>query len=249
MTQYTCQHCNFCATTRDMFPNSENVCKNCIRDRPIAWKTMIFCLAKQNNNFPAELQTKPVKRAKATHELQNLASPSAKRLMDNMKFDTIVFKEWTQKKLELQKAKGGQCAYSDACLDHMLEWILNKKNAGNIVIHSTDISQCSWNDSPIMLSPWPTPVSHTSPPVVTSCDATPVASSWEIKFRKQQKKYKALQKRAGDLEKTIQRLTRQNSQYEIKAETMVELINHLTQQLINGGGTRENHTSSIMVDR
>ena len=248
MTQYICQHCNFCATTRKMFPNSEHVCKNCIRDRPIAWKTMIFCLARQNNNFPADLQRKPVKRAKATHELQNLASAPAKQLMANINFDSIIFKEWTNKKLELQKAKGGQCAYADACLDHMLEWVLDKKNAGNIVIHPADISHCSWKDQPPMSSPWPSPISNTPRPVVSAHDVTPVASSWEIKFRKQQKKNKALLKQVGELERTIHTLTAQNKEINIRNETMVELINHLTQQLITTTSAKTNQGNLVMAD-
>jgi len=140
MSTFTCQHCNFCANSRDLFPHSENVCKNCMRDRPIAWKTIVYILARQNNSFPAELKTKPAKRAKATHVLHNLANPPAKQLMANIKFDTVLFREWTRKKLELQQNKGGQCAYTDACLDHMLDWMSEKKAAGNLVIHESEIA-------------------------------------------------------------------------------------------------------------
>ena len=248
MTQYTCQHCDFCATTRELFPNSENVCKNCIRDRPISWKTMIFCLARQNNAFPADLRIKPVKRAKAVNELQNLASPSAKQLMANMKFDSIIFKEWSKKKLELQRAKGGQCAYADSCLDHILEWIEDKKNSGNIVIHPTDISQCSWKDNSDTLSPWPTCISDTPYQAVSAHHATPVASSWEIKFRKQQKKNKALQRQVSELEAKIKNLTAQNNNTIIKNETMVELINHLTQQVIATTSAKANQWNLVMAD-
>jgi len=237
MPTFTCQHCNFMAASREMFPNSEHVCKNCMRDRPIAWKTIIYILARQSNNFPEELKAKPVKRAKATHVLHNLSNPPAKQLIARIKFDTVLFKEWTHKKLELQQAKGGQCAYTDACLDHMLDWISEKRSSGNLVIHESDISLCSWNDE---LSPWPSPIltPHNDTPasVVSACGATPLTTSWEIKYRKQQRKKSALQKQFDDLQRQNEKLLEQNRKFEIKNETMVALVKHLTEQLILNSG-------------
>jgi hypothetical protein len=230
MSTYTCQHCDFTAASRDMFPNSEHVCKNCMRDRPIAWKTIIYILARQNTSFPEELKAKPVKRAKAKHVLHNLSNPPAKQLITRIKFDTILFKEWTQKKLDLQDEKGGQCAYTDACLDHMLDWMSEKRSSSNLVIHESDISQCYWHED---LSSWPSPspTSNTPASAVSACDAIPI-SSWEIKYRKQQRKKSALQKQFDDLQRQNEKLLEQNRKFEIKNETMVALVKHLTEQLI-----------------
>ena len=243
MSTFTCQHCNFCANSRDLFPHSENVCKNCMRDRPIAWKTIVYILARQNNSFPTELKTKPAKRAKATHVLHNLANPPAKQLMANIKFDTVLFKEWTRKKLELQQNKGGQCAYTDACLDHMLDWMSEKKAAGNLVIHESEIALCSWNEE---LSPWPSPTPNTPCSVVSVCAATPIASSWEIKYRKQQRKCSALRKQNEEIQARLDEQEKQNRQFQVRNETMLELVKHLTQQLINASDGQQHLATSNM---
>lgn len=244
MSLYTCQHCNVTSATRELFPHSEHVCKHCMRDRPIAWKTMIYILARQNNNFPEELKIKPVKRAKATHVLHNLANPPAKQLMTNIKFDTVLFKEWTRKKLELQTQKGGQCAYTDACLDHMADWMAEKKTAGNLVIHETDISQCSWNDT---LSPWPSPTDNT-PAAVSVCAETPLVSGWQVKCHKQQRKNADLRKQNDELQLKIATLMKQNRQFQMRHETMAELVNHLTQRLINASGGEGYNGQHVSLD-
>ena len=245
MPGYTCQHCNFCANTREMFPHSENVCKNCMRDRPIAWKTIVYLLARQNDAFPSELKTKPVKRAKASHALHNLANPPAKHLMSNIKFDTVLFKEWTQKKIELQRNKGGQCAYTDACLDHMNDWMSAKKIAGNLVIHKTEISQCYWNDE---LSTCPSFADNTPYAGASPSAGTPLVSSWQVKYHKQKKKNSELKKQNDELQSKVATLIKQNSQFQMKHETMTELVNHLTQRLIGSSLGQVPNGQDIILD-
>jgi hypothetical protein len=240
MTQYICLHCNFGATDRTQFPNSEHVCKNCMRDRPIAWKAALYILARSNDSFPTELKTKPAKRAKALHHLQNLSNPPTKELMERICFDTIVFKEWTKKKVELQTFKGGQCAYSDACLEYMTDWFNARRSSGNINIHESDIEKCSWTEShtipsPTMLSPWssPSPVSAVSAIGDNSVVPEYVISEWELKMRKAQRKNKILRKSYDELEQRSYKTDQRNNELEIANQTMRALIAHLTNQLIN----------------
>jgi hypothetical protein len=235
MTQYTCLHCNFGATDRTQFPNSEHVCKNCIRDRPIAWKAALYILSRSNGSFPAELKIKPAKRAKALHHLQNLSNSPTKALMERICFDTIVFKEWAKKKLELQTLKGGQCAYSDACLEYMTDWFQARRISGNINIHESDIEKCSWTESATMLSPWssPSPASAVSAIGDNSVAPEPVISEWELKARKAQRKNIILRKSHDELEKRCNKTDHRNNELEIANQTMRALIAHLTNQLIN----------------
>ena len=238
MPPYTCHHCNFSSSERAYFPNSEHVCKNCVRDRPIAWKAMLYILARSNNAFPAELKVKPAKRGKASHPLQNLSNASTRCLADQISFDTVLFKEWTTKKLQLQEAKGGQCAYSDACLDHMVDWISAKKLSGHMIIHDTDIQQCKWDN---ILSPWPSasPASAVSETggnhVVPQNTITP----WELKARKAQRKNTILKKSHADLQEQYQQLVKRNKGLEVTNQTMRALIEHLTHQLIDANSMHE----------
>lgn len=238
MPQYVCSHCNFTSSERAHFPNSERVCKNCVRDRPIAWKAMLYILARSNNAFPAELKVKPQKRGKASHPLQNLSNTSTRQFADQLCFDTVLFKEWTAKKLRLQQAKGGQCAYSDACLDHMVDWIAAKRQTENIIIHDTDIAQCKWNDT---LSPWPStsPASAVSETGGNHVVPQNTITQWELKARKAQRKNAILKKSHADLQEQYQQLVKRNKGLEIANQTMRALVEHLTHQLIDANGVHQ----------
>ena len=55
-------------------------------------------------------------------------------------------------------------------------------------------------------------------------------------------------KQVGELERTIHTLTAQNKEINIRNETMVELINHLTQQLIATTSAKTNQGNLVMAD-
>ena len=249
MSQFTCQHCNFTAGDRKKFPNSEHVCISCVRDRPIAWKTILYILAKKNQQYPEPLKVKPEKRKKAIHPLQNLSNNKAKELANNIKFDTKLFVEWTNKKKQLQQEKNGQCAYSDACLDYMFDWITSEIELKNFYLHDSDIEQCSFTfdtnqgENSIECNS----IHEIQTDGIISNDTTSSVSTdasetehvvknitnWRKRVFKLQEKNKKISKELDDVKEINGNLEARNRQLITTNETLRELIKHLTEQLIS----------------
>ena len=225
MTVYTCQHCNATSESRADFPSALTVCKACVRDRPIAWKTLLYLLGKHGGaEYAGALRRKPEKRVKATHRLQNLGNLETRRLAEALRFDSVVFPVWRQGKTDRQVAKGGQCAYSDACSDILEKWIQQQKGDGHLIVHPSDIESCAWHEA--ALAPWPSPISHTSP-----SPGAPVVDAWELKAREKGRMCKKLKKELKERDAEIAKLVAMEARQQIALETMKGIIEFMAAKL------------------
>ena len=158
-TNHTCQHCGF-SGDRDFFPNTVTICKNCVRDRPIAWKATLYnaiTLCQDHSNIPECLKEIPGIRGKNAHPLQNLSKLATRSLMETLKFDEILYPIWSQKKKESQDNKGGAGAYADVARTHLFAFMKQETDKGNLVLKNINefitnttpkpSSDCCWKDS------------------------------------------------------------------------------------------------------
>jgi len=244
---YTCQHCGFAANERTMFPCSERVCITCGRDRPLAWKAVLHVLARMSDVFPEELRERPRKRAKAVHYLQNLSGMPARALAERIRFDSILFREWSAKKTALQDAKGGQCAYSSECLEHMADWLEQRRRSGELIIDGGTVDLCRWEsvdaEQPTA-SAVSSAVSAAGDSHVPAPDAGPPAAerdtpvdprvSWQSRASKAMRKKAELQKSHDELLQRCSSLDARNKDLEARHATLVGLVMHLTRQITDG---------------
>lgn len=228
MTVYTCQHCNAKSDSRDDFPSALTVCKACVRDRPIGWKTLLYLLGKHGGpSYDEAFRQKPEKRVKATHRLQNLGNLESRRLAEALHFDDVIFPVWRQGKTARQVAKGGQCAYSDACSDILEKWVNEQKLSGHLVIDPDSIENCMWKDEP--LSPWPSP-SHVSD-AGSSPEQQPEINVWELKARKKGRENKRLRKELECKNAEIAELRANEARQHVALGTMRGIIEVMTAKI------------------
>ena len=139
MQNFQCQHCGIKGGL-DIFVNSTSICKQCLRNRPICWKVVLYSLANivdDSTGIPTELKEPPQTRGKACCKLQNMSMPASKQLINIMKFDEL-YKVWYAKKCECQDAKGGGGAYADQCREALFKYLESKKKSGELYVRSLE---------------------------------------------------------------------------------------------------------------
>ena len=156
MQEFQCQHCGIKGGL-GVFVNSTSICKQCLRNRPICWKVVLYSLAnlaEDSTGIPAELKEPPQTRGKACCKLQNMSMPASKQLISIIKFDEL-YNVWYAKKCECQDAKGGGGAYADQCREALFKYLESKTKSGELCVKSLEkfinyTPECKsdiyWND-------------------------------------------------------------------------------------------------------
>ena len=139
MPEFQCQHCGIKGGL-DVFVSSTSICKQCLRNRPICWKVVLYSLAnlaEDSSGIPHELKEPPQTRGKACCKLQNMSMPASKQLISIIKFDEL-YNIWYTKKCECQDAKGGGGAYADQCREALFKYIQSKTKSGELYVKSLE---------------------------------------------------------------------------------------------------------------
>ena len=139
MEGFKCQHCGITGI-ENMCRCSSTICKQCLRNRPICWKVVLYSLAnlaEDSTGIPDELKEPPQTRGKACCKLQNMSMPASKQLISIIKFDEL-YNVWYTKKCECQDAKGGGGAYADQCHEALFKYIESKTKSGELCVKSLE---------------------------------------------------------------------------------------------------------------
>ena len=177
----TCQHCGAAA-------NKVNVCTECLRSRPIAWKAVVWAMCAEVDepcDTSVSLSQDQGIRQRGTHPMHSMASRKSKQLMQIMEFDKILYPIWLKHKQTVQGNKGGGGSYADVCRLRVREFVATEKAAGRLVIrtlrkffqpaeYSYDTSEFGWDhehraerppprdEGVIAISPWETKYRNTA---------------------------------------------------------------------------------------
>ena len=154
----TCQHCG-CPST------SINVCNECLRSRPIAWKATVWSIACEANLEGDLVSQDTTRRQKANHPLHSMASRQSKDLMGILQFDAKFYQLWKGKKDSLQGSKGGGGSYIDSCRQAVREFVASEVSKGRLVINglkrflngeAVKENELGWNEVKSIeeISPW-----------------------------------------------------------------------------------------------
>ena len=154
----SCQHCG-CPST------SINVCNECLRSRPIAWKAVVWSIACESGMEGDLVSQDTTRRQKANHPLHTMASRQSKDLMGILQFDAKFYPLWKGKKDSLQNSKGGGGSYIDGCRQAVRDFVASEVSNGRLVItgltrflngEAVKEDQLGWNEDKSIqdISPW-----------------------------------------------------------------------------------------------
>ena len=246
MQEFQCQHCGIKGGL-DVFVNSTSICKQCLRNRPICWKVVLYSLAniaEDSTGIPNELKEPPQTRGKACCKLQNMSMPASKQLISIIKFDEL-YNIWYAKKCECQDAKGGGGAYADQCRDTLFKYIESKTKSGELCVKSLEkfinyTPECKndiyWNDVPQDSDTKYNSIhveSQNENKSLSTCvseigenDNTP--NTIDIVTRNTQRK-----KRVKKQNLEIQRMQKMIDELKSREMLYINIINHLTKNHVN----------------
>ena len=202
MSIHICQHCGFRGDRKD-FPNTTSICKQCIRNRPIAWKATLWCifnLVDDKDKISTELKEVSDIRGKTCHEVQSMSKRRARVLMDAIEFDTRLYPIWYESKQKSQTEKGGGGSYADVCRRVLFNFINNEKDEGRFILKSIskylssdeyliEKEDISWVSSPVA-------VNKSNHETKDSFDAM----TWQTKYLTQNSQIKGLKKKVAEME-------------------------------------------------
>ena len=234
MSIHICQHCGFRGGRQD-FPNTTSICKQCIRNRPIAWKATLWCifnLVDDKDKISTELKEVSEIRGKTCHEVQSMSKRRARILMDAIEFDTKLYPVWYESKQKSQTEKGGGGSYADVCRRVLFNFIKQEKDEGRFILKSIskylssdeyliEKEDISWGSSPLV-------VNESKHEKQDSFDAM----TWQTRYLSQNSQIKNLKKRVAEMEEM----------HISKEAKLLERINQLT-NIINciTGGLNDNN--------